>query len=273
MNSGYKNFIEHRLKIVNKESVVVPFILNKIQNKYLIEDSTGRDVILKARQQGCSSLVLAIFTADFLLKENSRSVIVADNSENASELLDRVKFYLKSYEEITQTKVPLKYNSKYELFNEGINSRYTIGTSENSDFGRSKTITNLHLSEFAFYLNHEKLFAGAMQAVVPEGRVIIETTANGFNFFKTFWDECKRGERPFKPLFYKASDFYSQDFLEIKKQELKRLYPQEYPESDMEAFLTSGDMFFDSEALKWYMTNSQEPIKEGVIYVATIPSL
>jgi hypothetical protein len=51
---------------------------------------SGFDVILKARQQGFSSVILAMFTADFLLKENSRSVIVADIDDNATELLDTV---------------------------------------------------------------------------------------------------------------------------------------------------------------------------------------
>lgn len=227
---------------------------------------TGRDCILKARQQGFSSIILAIFTDDFLLKDNSRSVIVADIADNASELLDRVKAYIRSYEDIKGLKVPLKYNSKYELYNEATQSRYTIGTADNAEFGRSKTITNLHLSEFAFYQNPERLFAGAMQAVVPDGRIIIETTANGFNFFKTFWEECKAGDRPFKPLFYKASDFYDQDFLNNKKKELQTLFKQEYPESDIEAFLTSGSQYFDSGALEEYLSTVKPAMIGGVIY-------
>lgn len=258
-NLNYKKFIEARLRIVDKEANIVPFNLNKIQTKYLLEDSTGRDVILKARQQGFSSLILALFTADFLLKDNQRNVIVADISDNASELLDRVKFFIKTYEDTKQIKVPLKYNSKYELFNEATNSRYTIGTADNVDFGRSKTITNLHLSEAAFYSNLERMFSGSMQAVVPTGRIIIETTANGYGYFKSFWDECKLGERPFKPLFYKASDFYSPEFLDIKKKELKEQYPQEYPETDTEAFLSSGEMYFNADSLKWYLEQAKEP--------------
>lgn len=264
---NYKKFIENRFKIIDKQGLEVPFMLNKIQDKYLTNDFTGKDVILKARQQGFSSLILALFTTDFILRENSRSVIVADISDNAIELLERVKFFIKTYEEITKTKIPLKYNSKYELFNEPLNSRYTIGTADNAEFGRSKTITNLHLSEFAFYPNPEKLFAGVIQAVVPDGRVIIETTANGYNFFKDFWDECSVNIRPYIPLFYKASTFYPSEFLELKKRELGRTFDQEYPETAEKAFLTSGDMYFDSFAVSWYLDNCKEVIKEGVIYV------
>jgi hypothetical protein len=257
-NLGYKRFIEERLTIVNKEAEEVSFILNAIQDKYLLEDYTGNDVILKARQQGFSSLILAIFTADFLLKDNQRNVIVADIDDNATELLDRVKQFIGSYEEKVQTKVPLKYNSKYELYNEATKSRYTIGTAKNVDFGRSKTITNLHLSEFAFYLHPNKLFAGALQAVVPNGRIIIETTANGYNEFKVFWDECVLGERTFNPLFYPASHFYDDGFLANKKKQLKELYPQEYPETATEAFLASGEQYFNPTSLGWYLDNARE---------------
>lgn len=264
---NYQQKIENYLRIVDKSSVEVPFILNSVQKKYLVEDMSGRDVILKARQQGFSSVILAIFTLDFIAKDNTRNVIVADIADNATELLDRVKFYLKVFEERSGIKVPLKYNSKYELYNEGNGSRYTIGTADNSEFGRSKTITNLHLSEFAFYSNPEKLFAGAMQAVVPDGRIIMETTANGFGFFKSFWEDCKNGDRPFKPLFYKASDFYSKEFLDNKRHELKELFTQEYPETDIEAFLASGEQYFDQVALKRYLELAREPIQQGQIYV------
>jgi hypothetical protein len=260
-NTAYKRFIEERLTIIDKESAEVPFILNTIQNKYLLDDYTGNDVILKARQQGFSSLILAMFTADFILKDNQRNVIVADIDDNATELLDRVKHFIGAYENTVGTKVPLKYNSKYELYNEVTKSRYTIGTAKNVDFGRSKTITNLHLSEFAFYLHPDKLFAGAMQAVVPSGRVIIETTANGYNEFKKFWDECRLGERGFRALFYPASDFYDEAFLDIKKKQLKELFPQEYPETATEAFLASGEQYFNPTSLKWYLDNVKEKIE------------
>jgi hypothetical protein len=256
----YERLFAERFKIVNKEAQVVPFVLNAIQRKYLLEDYTGHDIILKARQQGFSSLILALFTADFLLKDNQRNVITADNSDNAEELLDRVKFFIKSYEEVIGSKVPLKYNSKYELFNEATNSRYTIGTAENTEFGRSKTVTNLHLSECFFYPHFDKLLAGALQAVVPTGRIIFETTANGYNYGKTFWDECELGERPFKPLFYPASAFYDHDFLVMKQRELRELYPQEYPENATEAFLASGEQYFNPEALRYYLDNAGKEI-------------
>jgi len=255
----YQKFIESRLTIIDKQQKEVPFVLNNIQSKF-VGDSTGKDIILKARQQGFSSFILGAFTADFLLKENTLSVIVADITDNANDLLARVKWYIQSYEAKTGTKVPLKYNSKRELHNAANNSRYIIGTAENTDFGRSKTITNLHLSEPAFYPHFRQLLASATSAVVPEGKTVIETTANGFGEFKTFWDESVLGETGFVPHFYPAQDFYSEEYLAERKKALGRLYAQEFPSSALEAFITSGEGYFDSEALQWYLSKAKEPI-------------
>lgn len=259
---GYAQFCAQRFKIVNKQSEEVPFVPNAVQQRYLNE-GTGWDVILKARQEGFSSIIGGVFTIDFLLKPYTRNVVVADLDENAEELLGRVKEYVASYEENTGVKVPLKYNSKIELYNEAMKSRYTIGTAKNVDFGRSKTITNLHLSEFSRYPHPKEIFSGALQAVVEGGRAIIETTANGYNFFQQLWDECLRGERPFKPLFYGASEVYSAEFLDRKRAELQELFPQEYPNTAEEAFLHSGNPFFAMESLKSLQDRSRDAVMAG----------
>jgi hypothetical protein len=255
----YKKFIEARLTIINKEGEVQPFILNEAQNRF-VQDASGKDVILKGRQMGFSSFILAAFTADFLFKQNSLSVVVADIADNASDLLSRVKWYIKSYEEATKTKVPLKYNSKFELQNAVTNSRYIIGTAENTEFGRSKTITNLHFSEAAFYKYFEKLLAGAGTALVPTGKFVIETTANGFSPFKTFYNESELNETAFKAHFYSSQGFYSKEFLESEKKRLKRLFDQEHPSSPEIAFITSGELYFNNDSLRWYLENAKEPV-------------
>lgn len=258
--SGPARFIEDNLSIINKDSKDVPFILNPIQQKF-VDDATGRDIILKARQQGFSSFILGAFTKDFILTENSLSVVLADIADNAQDLLARVKHFIKAFEEKNNTKVPLKYNSKYELQNAHNNARYIIGTAENTEFGRSKTITNLHMSEAAFYKHFRKLHASAGTALVPSGRFVIETTANGFNEFKTFYDESELGETGFTPHFYPAQDFYSEEFLSQEEKRLGRLFKQEYPRTVLEAFITSGETYFDTEAMQWYLERAKDPMR------------
>ena len=67
----------------------------------------------------------------------------------------------------------------------------------------------MHLSEFAFWPAPEgkepkKQLAGILQAVpkTMETEVVIESTANGFNEFKEFWDDEVAGKNEWKPLFF-----------------------------------------------------------------------
>jgi len=253
MNRRYTLFIPENLKLIDKFETEVVFTPNHIQTKFLTQDYAPRSVILKARQQGFSSIINAVMTYDFLFVPHTYNMVVADNKDNAEGLLKRVKDLIISFQDTTGLKIDLKYDSKYNLYWERMDSTYIIGTAENAQLGRSKTISNLHLSEAAFYPNLASILAGAAQAVIPSGRVMMETTANGFNEFKTFWDDAEAGRNNFKPLFYKASDFYSPEFLAEKKKELKEKFPQEYPESAIEAFLTSGNKYFDGQSLKIYL--------------------
>ena len=253
----YKRFAESRFQIVSKTLEQVDFKFNTVQTRFIDKDYANRCIILKARQQGFSSVITGLFTTDFIIDPHSYSVVVADIEENAEGLLSKVKGYIKSYEMKTGKKVPLQYNNKYELYNPFMDTTYKIGTAKNHEFGRSKTIKNLHLSEVAFYPNIAKIIAGAGQAVVEGGRFIMETTANGFNEFKTVYDDAKM-DGSFKTLFYKASEFYSPEFLSAKRVELKERFHQEYPETDIEAFITSGKCYFDKLALADYLASIKQ---------------
>lgn len=266
----YKEFIEEYFQIVNKDGETVDFKLNDIQKQYLTEEYADQVAILKARQQGFSSLITAIFTVDFIWRLNCYNMIIADKEDNAEGLLKKVKFYIESFERKSGKKINLKYNSKNELYNGLMRSTFVIGTAHNTNIARSRTITNLLLSEVAFYRHLKKILASAGQATVEHGRNIMETTANGFNEFKAFWNKLKesRAETSYKPLFYKASDFYTQSFLKKKKITLGDLFPQEYPETDIEAFVTSGECYFDKESLGWYLSQIEKnfPMKREFIY-------
>lgn len=252
-------FIEDHLTIIDKTGTEVDFTLNAMQRQF-VADATGKDIILKGRQMGFSSFILGAFTKDFLFKDNSLSVVIADIASNSEDLLARVKHYIRSYEEKNKTKVPLKYNSKYELQNAYNNARYIIGTAENTEFGRSKTITNLHMSEAAFYKHFRKLHASAGTALTPTGRFVIETTANGFGEFKEFWDESVQGETGFTPHFYTSHGFYPPEFIESERKRLGRLFDQEHPSSAEIAFITSGELYFDVDALRSLLEHTKEPI-------------
>lgn len=112
----------------------------------------------------------------------------------------------------------------------------------------------LLFSELAFYPDKKELRAreiveGTMRQVDPNsGWVFKESTANGENTYHAkAYHEAESGQSRFKARFYGWRDFYTPEEFELIKSEFtdKRMIPQEYPETATEAFLSSGDRFFD----------------------------
>lgn len=264
----YQKFIEKSFDIVSKEGQTVPFHLNPIQDK-LLSELSGRDIILKSRQVGISSLVLAIFLTDFLLVENSRSVIISHEASATTKLLDRAKFFLTSLQN-KGVEISLAYNSRSELINSNKNSTLYIATAGTKALLRGETINNLHFSEPAFYGSEaESICLGAMQTVPQSaGRIIFESTGNGLgNFFHREWMRTTNGESNFKTHFFSWHDFYSKEFMEEKRKEFadEALFFQEYPATPSEAFISTGRPFFNLQSLEWYKTLVKEPLRQGYL--------
>jgi hypothetical protein len=279
----YKTGIETYFRLVDKNERVVPFKLNTVQNK-LNSALTGRDIVLKARQEGVSTLILALFTLDFLLMENTRSVCIAHDYDSTVKLFDRVKFFIKSFEEIAGKKVELSYNTRSEMINKGNNASFYVGTAGSKSFGRSATLTNVHFSELAYYPNPEEIYLSASQAGTPK-RVIIESTANGVgDFFYKMWNNSVAHQTNYADHFYgwNAHDEYRAPpgtKVELTTEEEKLMerfnltreqmawrkakmseftdeskFRQEYPLTPEEAFISSGNPVFNIDSLVWFKT-------------------
>ena len=233
-----------------------------------------RNTVLKCRKLGFSSLFLAIGALKFILGNNERVVSMSFDADASVKQLERAKRFIESFEKKNGIIIPKKYNSKNEMVyertgNDGTKyvNTFRIGTAKVDSFGRGDDISYLHLTEVSLADNLESLLAGVGEATVNNAMITLETTANGFNSFKTFWDEAELGERGYKTFFYNPSWEYNEDFLNQKRKELKRMFSQEYPMTSQEAFLSTGDLFFDRLSLTEYFNQVKEPINEGLIYV------
>lgn len=271
-STGYKRAIENEFSIVNKDREEVPFVLNKAQDD-IINKLSDRNVILKCRKLGFSSLLLAIASLKFLLGKNERCVSMSFDADASVKQLERAKRFIESFERKNGITIPKKYNSKNEMVYErevdGIKyvNTFRIGTANADSFGRGDDISFLHLTEVSLADNIQNLLAGVGEAVINNAMITLETTANGFNNFRTFWNEASLGERGYKTFFYNPTWEYSEEYLEQKKKELGRMFSQEYPMTPEEAFLTSGDCFFDTAILAEHLNATVKPMTEGVIYV------
>jgi hypothetical protein len=86
--------------------------------------------------------------------------------------------------------------------NLGINSQLTIDTAAEVEAGRGKTLHDLLCTEVAFWPNPKKALS-LLNAVydLPDTMVILESTANGHNWFKDRWDAPSAARATTSPVF------------------------------------------------------------------------
>jgi len=271
-------WIERNLWIRTKDRVVVSFRFNTAQVDY-DEHRTRWDMILKPRQLGFTTQVCALFFADTLLRPNTTSVIVAHDTDSSEKVFRIVQLFWERLpeEERQRTGMP-RFSNRKEFLWPKINSHFFVGTAGSLTFGRGQTINNLHCSEFAFWPKPEEALIALTEAVPADGRVVVESTANGMgNHFHDLWTEAKLAGNRFATHFYvwwedptyriaaePLADL-SQEGLRLKRawsldddqirwrrdkrRQLRESFVQEYPEDDVTCFLASGRCCFDTQAL------------------------
>jgi len=271
-------WIERNLQIRTKDRRVVPFVFNPAQVDYY-EHRTRRDAILKPRQLGFTTEICGLFFADTLLRPNTTSVIVAHDTDSSEKIFRIVQLFWERLPEEERMRVGVpRFSNRREFLWPNINSHFFVGTAGALTFGRGQTINNLHCSEFAFWPKPDEALAALTEAVPADGRMVIESTANGMgSYFHDLWTEAKSGGSRFSTSFYvwwedasyrvpgtplddltpeeqklKAAWGLNDEQIRWrrgKQRELRDRFAQEYPEDDVTCFLASGRCCFDIGAL------------------------
>lgn len=180
-------------KISNKEGQLVPFHPNKAQLDLLANMHT-RNIILKPRQVGFSTLIQILFLDNTIFNENYRSAVIT-NSQAASKSLFRDKVML-AYNQLPdglKDCLPLKRESADEVVFQHNGSSMKVSTST-----RGGTLQNLHISEMASICKHDlgkaqEIVTGSMPSVSSNGYIFVESTAEGNSGW--FADSCKKAEQ------------------------------------------------------------------------------
>ena len=276
--------------------------LNKAKDDYAMQKIISIKLnVLKGRQQGFTTVITAYQLACVILNKNFSGYTLSDKSDNTEAIFqNKAKFpYDQLPEKLRHTE---KYNNRRQLLFEKTNSNWSVDTAT-KDVGRSKTINFFHGSECAFWNGGmQSIQAGLGEALTKNCIQIYETTANGFNDFQKLWDsktcincfyewwltpeyrlnfESEEIKKQFindidskSEWIYERLKWLKDDkYLEIeqlywyyKKYQGyidKRLIKQEYPCSPEEAFLTSGQCYFNSEKIVKRIQDTKQPIKTG----------
>lgn len=197
------------LKIRTKSGQIHPFELNHAQG-YLHErletqlKATGRvrALILKGRQQGCSTYVQARYFHKVSTMRGKKAFILTHEAEATKNLFDMTKRF---HDSLPIGLIPsADASSAKELTFKSLDSGYSVGTAGNKAVGRSQTIQLMHASEVAYYPHAEEHAKGILQAVSNEEgtEIIMESTANGIgNYFYNMWISACSGQSDFQAIF------------------------------------------------------------------------
>jgi hypothetical protein len=271
-------WIEANLHIRTKQRQVIPLQLNPIQRD-LYRKRTGRDLLLKARQVGATTINAALLFADTVLRPHTTSVIVAHEQEATELIFQKVHLFWQRLPEEEKRRIGRPHvSNRQELYWADLDSRCYVETAGSVNAGRGQTINNLLCSEYAHWPHPEEALLSLLEAVPSEGRIVIESTPNGMGHpFHDRWVQAKAGESSYTGHFYpwwweeqyrlegpplgeltedegalaeahrltKAQLRWRRE----KRRELRDLFAQEYPEDDVTCFLTSGRCVFDVQAL------------------------
>ena len=206
LTADFPFYAKNALKIKTKHDSIEPMVLNRAQ-LYLHErleaqlSSKGRvrALILKGRQQGCSTYTEARFFWKVTQRFGANAYILTHLDEATQNIFDMA---MRFYEHHSYAKAS-RENAKELLFKE-LDSGYKVGTAGSKAAGRSQTIHYFHGSEVGFWPHADDHAAGVMQAI-PDAdgtEIVLESTANGVgNYFHQQWQRAEAGQSEYEAIF------------------------------------------------------------------------
>jgi hypothetical protein len=283
--------IRNLLKIRVKKGGVRYLKLNRAQQQYSHECSK-RNIVLKARQVGMTTYIAARYFIQTITRPGTLTVQVAHSDESAQAIFNIVhRFWEKLPNQRVHSGALVKSRSNIrQIVFPRLDSEYRVETADDNA-GRGMTIHNLHCSEVSRWARGaEDTLASLRAAVVPDGEIVLESTANGAcgifyeewqkaadtgytkHFFPWWYEPSYKEDarkKPVHPLTDEETDLIqrqglSEDQIAWRRarwQVLRAQAAQEYAEDAVSCFLASGECVFDMAAIDAAAARAAEPVE------------
>jgi hypothetical protein len=280
--------IAHMLKIRRKGTGVGYLELNRAQREYS-RDCSQRNIVLKARQLGVTTYVAARFFIQTITRPGSLTVQVAHTEDSAEAIFSIVRrFWQQLPARMRRGALRTSRSNVRQLVFPEIDSEYRVETADDNA-GRGMTIHHLHCSEVSRWpRGGRETLAALRAAVVPDGEIVLESTANGASgvFYEEWQKAAETGyTRHFFPWWYDASyclDASANPVVPLTEEEvaltklhglsepqiawrrntwktMRGLAGQEYAEDPVACFLASGECVFDLAAIEQAAAHAGQP--------------
>ena len=199
-------YMEDSLYLIDKDSKFVQYtfwrcqrIVHLLVQKLRCEKKPVRLIILKARQVGISTWIVALMYTMMRFIPNLRARLVSHLTESAKANFHKIITFHENQPEETRPLVHTKTRTELKLGNKdtktlfeypGLGSSMSISTARNLGIGRGDTIQFCHLTEVAHWPKPKQTLRAILNAVPysAETFMFLETSSNGAGdfFYKEF---------------------------------------------------------------------------------------
>lgn len=260
LNTDLEFFAEHApLLIKDKQGNLIKWKLNKAQ-RYIhskLEEQLKtrgwvRALILKGRQQGCSTYLNGRNYHKTTRNRGISTFLLSHEGNTTNKLFDMVKRFQENVHPALRP-VEGKSNTRQQVYS-ALGSDFSAGTAGNEQVGRGSTSQIFQGSEAAYWEHAYAIQDGALEsiALVPGTEVVLESTANGP--VGLFYEKCMqalKGEGDyiliFVPWFWQ--DEYERDIPDGKTIAGDAFVPTTEEEAYMATYFFAKPFPFDTEVI------------------------
>lgn len=217
--------MNHLYEIKDKDGEKVTFKANRAQKEFK-KAVHNRNIILKSRQLGFTTLETIDTLDDVLFNRNLDAILIAQDLDTAKDIFKNKVYYAwknipEGIRNLWKQEIASARQIRFD-FGDGTESSITVDNT-----GRSGTFRRVHVSELPILHDNypdraKEVMTGTIPAVPMGGRVDIEGTAKGEkgHFYEIFWDAWERGD-PTNPSEWKAH-FYNWTYDEAEISKIKK---------------------------------------------------
>jgi len=257
----------------------IPFKLWPCQKTQLdIWEGNIRSITLKTRQIGISWLSAAYMLHQMIFRTFFEAMAISRKETDAIKYLDKARFMYHNLPELFKELSPIIHENQrmIELGNDRKKHKsIAMAESSNPEAGRSETLNMIILDEAGFIPDAESIWVAAEPTLEKtDGKAIVISTGNGYDkFFQPIFEgSWETGANGFKANFIPWSGDPSRDqaWYDLREKQSKaqgrlRDFRAEYPRNPVEAFIVSGDTFFDPDLIQEYLNRPPCGFQKGNI--------
>lgn len=184
----------------------IPFVMNAAQEEFY-DNMHSRNLILKARQLGFSTLINIYMFDSMLFNNYTACGTTADSLDNAKKLLRKIDFAYENLDEGLKASITQRLTNSTQSMSFDNGSNIDVGVSMRSDTKQIIHISELGKISVRTPEKAQEIKSGTLNSVSKDGIVFIESTAEGMGgLFYDMVQEAKNNKNPgkmdFKLFFY-----------------------------------------------------------------------